>query len=128
MHLPAALVFLLAAPAAALDGAGFEAAVTGQTLEWQNHGIPYGAEQYLPDRRVIWQFEGGPCQYGTWSDPEPGQICFLYDNGNDRQCWRFEIGGSGLRAEFLGLGHNRQLQEVSRSTAPLSCPGPGLGV
>lgn len=128
MHPLAALILLLASPAAALDGAGFDAAVTGQTLQWQSEGRPYGAEQYLPGRRVIWQFEGGPCQYGTWSAPEPERICFDYEHGGESQCWRFQANDTGLSAEFLGFGQGRRLTEASRSTAPLSCPGPGVGV
>ncbi|MGN0934549.1 hypothetical protein [Falsigemmobacter intermedius] len=122
------LVLLMASPADALDGAGFEASVTGQTLQWQSHGTPYGAEQYLPDRRVIWQSEGGACHYGTWTEPEPGRICFLYEHRDAPQCWHFQVAASGLSAQFLGLGQTRSLTEASRSAAPLNCPELGPGV
>ena len=55
------LLFLLALTLPAfgeepLDGAEFEAFATGKTLSYAVGGIVYGAEQYLPGRRVIWAF------------------------------------------------------------------------
>lgn len=111
-----------------LDGAAFEARVTGQTLSFQVGGQSYGAEQYLPGRRVIWAFSDGPCREGLWSEPEPGQICFVYDHApDDQQCWTFFDDGGRLRARFLGGLPQDDLIEARRSPAPLACPGPDVG-
>ena len=83
-----------------LDAAGFEAYATGKTLYYGAPDAPYGAEQYLPGRRVIWSFAGDECQRGYWYD-SAGQICFVYENEPGTQCWRFEQTSSGLRAFFM---------------------------
>lgn len=112
-----------------LDGAAFEARVTGQTLAFEVQGQSYGAEQYLPGRRVIWAFSGGPCREGEWFEPEPGRICFAYDHApGDLQCWAFFDEGGHLRARFEGGLPQDDLIEAKRSPAPLSCPGPDVGV
>lgn len=110
-----------------LDAAGFEAAVTGQTIEFVDEGRSYGTEQYLPGRRVIWAFDGGPCRKGVWSAPEPGQICFVYEHDTVPQCWAFFDEGGKLRARLSGAGPGNDLLESRRSRAPLACPGPDIG-
>ncbi|WP_323041273.1 hypothetical protein [Gemmobacter sp.] len=127
----AALIACLATPLLAaepLDGAAFEARVIGQTFSFQVGGQSYGAEQYLPGRRVIWAFSDGPCREGTWSEPEPGRICFVYDHApDDPQCWSFFDDDGRLRARFQGGLPQDDLIEARRSPAPLACPGPDLG-
>ena len=66
----------------------FEAASAGRTLHFSHLGQPFGSEQYLSGRRVLWRFADGGCQQGRWWD-EGDQICFAYENGDGPQCWRF---------------------------------------
>ncbi len=131
MRYPVCLALcLLAAPALAetpMDGAGFEAAVTGQTIEFSAEGRSYGAEQYLPGRRVIWAFEGGPCRRGKWHERAPGQICFVYEHDPGPQCWTFFDEGGTLRARLSGAAPGQDLRESRRRRAPLACPGPEVG-
>lgn len=132
MRLLAPCLILAATPLRAaepLDGAAFEARVTGQTLSFRVQGQSYGTEQYLPGRRVIWAFAGGPCREGVWFEPEPGRICFAYDHDpGDLQCWAFFDDGGRLRARFEGGLPQDDLIEAMRSPAPLACPGPDVGV
>ena len=131
----AALAVLLslsqALPAAAetpMTAEEFEAYTTGQTLTFSFMGVPYGVEQYLPGRRVLWSFIGEECQQGLWYE-EAGNICFLYDNAPDNpQCWTFWRHEDGLRALFAGEGSATELYEVSRTREPLICEGPDVGV
>jgi hypothetical protein len=41
----------------------FEAHVTGKTLTYARGGAIFGIEQYLPGRKVRWQFTADTCQY-----------------------------------------------------------------
>ena len=138
--IPAALTLLAAGPAWAaprLDGATFEAMVTGRTYSYEAEGKPYGTERYLPGRRVIWAFEGAECREGSWDEPKPGMICFVYDdNQAERHCWAFSPAPQqGLSAEFLGSGMGSDIQPGNAfpilarpTTAPMQCPGPDVGV
>ena len=128
---PALALALLAAPAAALETGApltaeeFEAYVTGRTLTFGIDGRPYGIEQYLPGRRVIWAFIGEECREGSWF-PIGQEICFEYDEEPGRlHCWTFFAGPEGLIARSEGGG---DLVEVQRSEAPMYCPGPEVGV
>ena len=46
-----------------LSAEAFEAYTTGKTLTYATRGAstPYGVEEYLPGRRVVWSFVGGEC-------------------------------------------------------------------
>jgi hypothetical protein len=121
----AGLSLPLGASEAPLSGAAFEAYVTGKTLTFASDGQPYGAEQYLPGRRVLWAFTEDICREGIWYEEE-GQICFVYAHAPDPQCWIFWLDG-GLQARFMGDGVATELQEIGQSTAPLPCPGPDVG-
>ena len=112
---------------APMTGAEFEAYATGKTLSYAQDGVVWGSEQYLPGRKVIWAFTEDDCQYGRWYE-ESGNICFLYDNDPDAQCWKFFREASGLRAIFLGADGGTSLSEVAQTTTPLNCPGPDVGV
>lgn len=113
---------------APLSAAEFEAYSTGKTLYYGSFGAPYGAEQYMPGRRVIWTFLDGQCQEGEWYE-EAGQICFLYDTKPGLpQCWSFYLRDGGLAARFEGDEQIRPLIEVEQSDKPLDCPGPAIGV
>jgi hypothetical protein len=62
-----------------MSAAEFEDYTTGQTLTFSFMGVPYGVEQYLPGRRVIWAFIGEDCHEGRWYE-DAGNICFVYDH------------------------------------------------
>lgn len=111
---------------APMTGAEFETYATGKTLSFAQDGVVWGSEQYLPGRRVIWAFTEDECQYGHWFEDQ-GNICFLYDNDPEAQCWRFFREAGGLRAIFMGADGGTALSEVAQSTTPLNCPGPDLG-
>lgn len=127
--IPLAFTLLLAVPAQAetpMTAAEFEAYATGKTLSYAQGDVIWGAEQYLPGRRVIWAYSEDICQYGEWFEDQ-GNICFVYDTDPTPQCWRFFNTGSGLRAEFVEEGATTSLSEVDQSPQPLSCPGPDVG-
>ncbi len=106
----------------------FETYSQGRTLYFGADGTPYGAEQYLPGRRVIWTFLDGECQMGHWYE-DSGAICFLYENQpRDPQCWRFFRNGDRVSARFENNPSSNPLVEVHKTTEPLICPGPKVGV
>ena len=94
--------------------AEFEAYSTGKTLTYSVDGQVYGAEQYMPDRRVIWAFKGNACADGVWYE-EAGLICFAYENDANPQCWIFYAGATGLRAEFTGDTAGSPVSKVDQS-------------
>ena len=112
---------------APLTAQEFDAYATGKTLSYAQGGVVWGAEQYLPGRRVIWAFTEDDCQYGHWFEDQ-GNICFLYDDQDQPQCWRFFRETTGLRAIFMGADGGTSLSEVGQSETPLNCPGPDVGV
>jgi hypothetical protein len=105
----------------------FDAYVQGRTLYYTSRGVPYGAEQYLSDRRVIWTFLDGTCQEGHWYESD-GLICFVYDTAPDPQCWSFWEQDGALSARFEDDPAGTELYEVRQSDQPLNCPGPEIGV
>lgn len=105
----------------------FEAYVTGKTLEYARGGQPFGAEDYLSDRRVRWSYLNDECLEGRWY-PEGEQICFVYDGISTPQCWSFFLEGDGLRARFENRPGATELYETVELDAPLMCPGPDVGV
>ncbi len=110
-----------------MTAAEFDAYVTGKTLTYSVDGAVYGAEQYLPGRRVVWAFKDDQCSDGVWYE-EANLICFAYESGIAPQCWNFYLGSSGLRAEFIGDDAASALSEVAQSPTPLICAGPDVGV
>lgn len=115
-----------------LAGDDFEAIVAGRTYVFEEGGLAYGVERYLPGRRVVWAFDGGPCRDGTWTEPEPGRICFLYEHDGSEHCWRFfDRGGGVLGALFEGPTQADEAPGMIRAAptdAPMICPGPDIGV
>ncbi len=105
----------------------FEAYTTGKTLTYGLGGQAYGVEEYLPGRQVIWQFVGEQCRRGVWYE-EAGQICFVYEHDPTPQCWSFFQTDRGIRARFAGDPPGADLVEVERSSRPMICPGPEVGV
>ncbi|MEM1302881.1 MAG: hypothetical protein AAGH17_09880, partial [Pseudomonadota bacterium] len=101
---------------------------TGKTLTYSRVGsTPYGAEEYLPGRRVQWAFEGGECKLGQWFERQD-QICFVYEDNPVPQCWSFFLRGGGLMAQFENDTGSDPLYEIAQSDEPLFCPGPQVGV
>ena len=124
------LLVLTAQSAAArspLSGAEFDAWTRGKTLFYGFDGQTYGAERYLPNRRVIWSFLDGDCKEGVWYEREE-QICFLYEDRLDPQCWVFTESGGGLVARFQGDPVATELYEADDIGEEMICYGPDVGV
>lgn len=120
----------LALPASAaepMSASEFEAYVTGKTLYFGMQGQAYGVEEYLPDREVRWSFLDGKCKDGYWFE-QSGQICFVYDDTPEPQCWSFFKEGSGLRAVFENDPSSTVLYEANQNDEPMTCMGPDVGV
>lgn len=125
-----ALAVLTASPLVARDltPEEFESYTTGKTLFFGRSGQAYGAERYLPDRRVIWSFLDGQCRNGTWY-PDGPDVCFVYeDDPSAPQCWRFSQGPSGLIAEFQDGTPGQPLYEATDIGEEMVCLGPDVGV
>jgi hypothetical protein len=127
-----ALILLLAAPAAfaaetPMTGAEFEAYATGKILTYADSGTVWGTEQYKPDRRVVWAFTASECRDGYWYEKDD-QICFVYEDPNDPQCWWFYRREGGIAARFVGDPEGITLSEVAQSDGPMPCAGPDVGV
>ena len=110
-----------------MTGAEFEAATTGRTLYYNSAGQAYGVEQYLPGRRVIWAFVGDDCRKGNWYENQE-QICFVYEDNTDPQCWLFYQTPAGLTARSLGFPDSAPLIAVEQSPEAMACLGPNVGV
>lgn len=107
----------------------FEAYATGKTLTYAEGGEVYGAEEYLPNRRVRWAFTQDVCKFGHWYAQTDHDICFVYNEPDDPQCWRFfKTAQGGLKAQFMDEFAQGSLDEVSQSSTPLACAGPDVGV
>lgn len=122
---------VLATPISAqtpMSASEFEAYVTGRTLTFGFAGSAYGVEEFRPGRRTTWAFMNEECRDGSWFERDE-QICFVYDDTpNIEHCWIFWRGENGLSARFVGEGSETELYEVQRSSRPLLCPGPEVGV
>jgi len=105
----------------------FDEYTLGKTFYYGSRGSAYGAEEYLEGRRVRWSFLDGKCQEGEWY--QDGElICFVYETQPDPQCWSFERGARGLIARFENNPQMTELYEVKKSSEPLHCLGPDVGV
>lgn len=113
--------------AAEMSADEFDAYTRGKTLYYGNGVEPYGAEIYLPNRRVRWSFLDGECKDGEWFEAN-GMICFTYDDRPEPQCWSFERGANGLIARFENDPAVTPLYEANESTEELLCLGPKIGV
>ncbi len=118
---------LAAEPGQPLTDEEFDAATVGRTLYYNSGGQPYGVEQYLPGRKVVWAFLGDDCRKGRWY-PEGQDICFVYDDNPDPQCWTFYHSDRGLLARFRGDPASLPLIAVEESKEPMACMGPDVGV
>ncbi len=109
-----------------MSASEFEAYTTGKTLYFGQDGMAYGAERYLPDRRVQWSFLDGDCKDGFWYE-ENSQICFVYEDNLDPQCWTFFRAPAGLRAIFENDPEATTLYEAQQDSKPMLCYGPDVG-
>lgn len=110
-----------------LSAEAFDAYTRGKTLFYGQGGAAYGAERYLEGRRVIWSFLDGNCRNGVWYE-EAGQICFLYEDRLDPQCWSFTQGANGLIARFESDPTETELYEAEEIGQEMVCLGPEVGV
>lgn len=124
------LCLFLASPLAAqtpMDADAFDAYSRGKTLYYGIGDTLYGAEEYLPNRRVRWSVPNGQCQEGEWY--QDGQlICFIYGEKTDPQCWSFYQHEDGLVAQLNNDPDQTTLFEIEPSSKPLVCLGPEIGV
>jgi hypothetical protein len=131
------LVALLLAAAAALasaafadeplDADAFDALTLGRTMTWAEFGTVYGVEEYLPNRRVRWSAVGDDCKLGHWY-AEAGAICFRYEDDPEPDCWIVTRSETGLLARYLTNPPETDPVVVEDAPAPMSCPGPEVGV
>jgi hypothetical protein len=105
----------------------FDDYTRGKTLYYGTGAEPYGAEIYLPNRRVRWSFLDGQCLDGEWYEQD-GLICFTYEDRPDPHCWSFERGANGLIARFENNPAVVPLFEATEDTEELLCLGPKIGV
>ncbi len=128
--IPLILFALIASPLSAetpMDGDAFETYSQGKTLYFGFDGGRYGAEEYLPNRRVRWSFLDGQCKEGNWY--QDGElICFVYEDDPEPQCWSFYQRDDGLMAQFENDPDQTTLFEVEKSDKPMICLGPEIGV
>ncbi|WP_116599160.1 hypothetical protein [Primorskyibacter marinus] len=117
----------IAASQSAMSAAEFESYVQGKTLYFGYDGEAYGVERYLGNRRVQWSFLDGQCKDGFWYE-EADQICFVYDDTPDPQCWTFYQEPGGLRAIFENDPDATTLYEAQQDDDPMLCLGPEVGV
>ncbi|SMD08468.1 hypothetical protein [Primorskyibacter flagellatus] len=117
----------IAASQSAMSAAEFESYVQGKTLYFGYAGEAYGVERYLGNRRVQWSFLDGQCKDGFWYE-EADQICFVYDDTPDPQCWTFYQEPGGLRAIFENDPDATTLYEAQQDDDPMLCLGPEVGV
>ncbi|TDK43239.1 hypothetical protein E1832_17760 [Antarcticimicrobium luteum] len=110
-----------------LSAEAFDAYTRGKTLFYGRGGAAYGVERYLDNRRVIWSFLDGDCKKGVWYE-DAGQICFLYEDRLDPQCWTFSQGPNGLVARFEDDPDATELYEAEDIGEEMLCYGPDVGV
>lgn len=122
-----ALTALPASAQSQMSAEEFDTYTRGKTLYYGNGTDPYGAEIYLPNRRVRWSFLDGQCKDGEWYEAD-GLICFVYDDGPAPQCWSFQRGAGGLIARFENDPAVTPLYEANESTQEMLCLGPKIGV
>lgn len=124
---------LLAAPGFSyaedfLSPEAFNSYSEGTTLYFAQNGQPFGVEQYLPDRKSIWQYSDGTCVKGIWFD-QGDRICFTYENDakGTAQCWRFLQKGARFAARADGRGPQDDLEVIWQDAEPIACLAPDVG-
>jgi hypothetical protein len=110
-----------------MNGTAFDEYTRGKTLFYAQNGQAYGAEIYLDNRRVKWSFLDGNCKEGTWYE-QGEQICFVYEDNPEPQCWAFHNENGRLIARFENLPGATQLYEARDTDQEMICLGPKTGV
>lgn len=110
-----------------LSAEAFDRYTRGKTLYFSADGSRYGAEEYFDQRRVRWSFLDGQCKEGTWYARER-DICFVYEDNPEPQCWQFFLEPGGLSATFSGDSSDTTLYEVTGADEEMLCLGPEIGV
>ncbi|WP_170423246.1 hypothetical protein [Ruegeria arenilitoris] len=127
LAIPLTLAANMAAAQPVLSGPEFDSYTQGKTLFYGFQGQVYGVERYLPNRRVIWSFMDGNCKEGLWYE-QGEQICFIYEDRLDPQCWVFTQSDRGLIARFEGDPDTTELYEAEDINEEMICLGPEVGV
>lgn len=104
----------------------FEQMSTGKTLYFFRNGTFFGAEQYFPNRRSLWQYNGGECLEGNWFE-QGDLVCFTYREDPRVQCWHFIKKSNGYVARGDGDPPELDLELGAIDTQPLNCTGPAFG-
>jgi hypothetical protein len=125
--IPACLCAMPLTAQTPLSAEAFDDYTRGKTLFYGNNGVAYGVERYLDGRRVIWSFLDGDCREGVWYEQEE-QICFIYEDRLEPQCWTFSVGPGGLSAQFENEPQSTQLYEAEDIGEEMMCLGPEVGV
>lgn len=124
------LALLLAAtPALAeppLTAEDFDALTLGRTMTWSEQGTVYGAEKYLPGRKVRWTFLGDECTDGSWYAQGDG-ICFQYKGKDAPVCWKITRSGPDLLAQLTASPPDAPPVVVSETREEMACFGPKVG-
>ena len=110
-----------------MDAEAFDRYTRGKTLFYGQNGEAYGAEIYLDNRRVKWSFLDGQCKDGTWYE-DGGQICFVYEDNPEPQCWAFTNDNGRLIARFQNDPGATELYEAQDVGEEMICLGPEIGV
>lgn len=110
-----------------MSAEAFDRYTRGKTLFYTADGERYGAEEYLENRRVRWSFLDGKCKDGLWYQ-NGSDICFVYEDNPDPQCWQFSQGAGGLIAKFTSPGGDDTLYEIEGESEEMLCHGPEVGV
>ena len=125
--IPALLAAVPVLAEAPMSADAFDRYTRGKTLFYGFGGSAYGVERYLENRRVIWSFLDGDCKNGVWYE-DAGQICFVYEDRPEPQCWTFTQGPAGLIARFENDPEAAELYEAEDLGEDMLCHGPEVGV
>lgn len=104
----------------ALSAEAFDALTRGKVMNHFQFGEIYGAEQYLPDRRVIWK-DGDGCMRGHWTETSPGLLCFRYDGVAETWCWSYLPRPDGGFDALLNGQRGDNPVTLMPGRGPLSC-------
>lgn len=104
----------------------FEVFAQGTTVYFSRHGQPYGAEQYLNNRKVIWSFADGTCEFGEWY-PDGDRLCFRYEYQTSALCWNFIETEAGKGVRVVGDDPANDLLIAGQDQEHLECAAPNVG-
>ncbi len=110
-----------------MSAEAFDQFTRNDTFVYAQDGRAYGAEQYLDDRKVRWQFLDGDCIDGYWY-PMGDLICFAYEDDGATPCWHFYESGSQMVAALAKGPETEPRYTAQRTAEPLHCLGPEIGV